>query len=154
MYFTGTGTGKVTYQINDESAVNAKQCSVVVLEDDCVSTLVLQVVFQDVTHGNVQVGITETSYSPATTQYQDIASLTILFQTCTPQGGWASEAGSTVELFVTRQTTNEGFTYSGTFSAEDLVWVGSGTQNSLTIKLSSFSFPATSSSEAIDRGSF
>ena len=140
----GTGTGTVDYQIENQDPVNAKQCTVQALEDDAARTLTLAVAFTDANLGAVHVGIGVYDYSPQTSLYDQIGSMAITMGAQTPLGGWASTDGSTVRLTVS-VSGSAPKTYSGTFDAGNLMWVGQGTEDSLTIKFSTYTFQVSAS---------
>src|ERR1700722_14562335 len=132
MSFQGSGTGSITYQILNELPVNAHNCIVTALEDDGAGTLTLNVVFTDVNHGAVQVGIAVFNYLPTVTEYT--SSMDIGFNCQTPLGGWASDSASSVMLNITQQSGTSTQTYSGSFNASNLMWVSEGNEDSMAIK--------------------
>jgi len=142
MIFQGSGSGFITYQIQNEQPVNAKNCDVQVLEDDGAGSLTLNISFNDAVHGQVQAGISVFGYQPATHEYTNVASLFIGFNTQRPLGGWSSGAGSSVMLFITQQASQSTRTYSGSFDAANLIWQSSGNQDALAIKFATFSLTA------------
>lgn len=143
MSFQGSGTGFVSYVIADQPTVNNPSCTLTVLEDDDAGMLTLNVSFTDNTYGQVQIGISVFSYSPSTTTYNNVGYLMIGFFCETPQGGWVSNAESSVFLQVSQQAGANGTTYSGSFNSDNLTWIGIGNENSLLIKFGSYSFTVT-----------
>jgi hypothetical protein len=142
MTFQGSGSGFITYQIQNEQPVNAKNCKVQVIEDDGAGSLMLNISFNDAVHGQVQAGISVFGYQPGTHEYTNVASLLIGFNTQQPLGGWSSGAGSSVMLDITQQASQSARTYSGSFDAANLIWQNSGNQDALAIKFATFTLTA------------
>ena len=144
MNITGAGTGALDYQVNDEQAVENKTCTVTGAEDDGARSLVLTIGFTDANHGLVAVGITVSNFSAEVQTYSDIDTLHIL---TTLQGaaggGWISQAGGSVYLYVTVTPGSESSKYDGAFHAADLLWTGSGQRDSLAIKFGSYALTMT-----------
>jgi hypothetical protein len=138
MAFIGNGTGSVTYAINNEDPVTVNTCTVQVLEDDTAETLTLAVNFTDNTYGQVQVGICLSNYVPSQKTYTDTGSLTIAF--CSETNCWMSSNGSTLQLSVSQEKGTNTTTYKGIFDADNLAWVLTGSQESLTLKFDTFVF--------------
>lgn len=139
MNITGTGTGTVDYQINNEQPVDSHQCVVQGVEDDDDGSLVLDVGFLDADHGPVAVSIAVAGFSSQVSTYAGGDELKILAMIGdAPGGGWATDADSSVYLYVGVQSTTDSATYRGTFHAADLVWTGSGDRDALQIKFGSY----------------
>jgi hypothetical protein len=138
MNITGSGTGTLSYEINDEQAVQDRDCSVSGAEDDEAGSLVLSVSFDDQTHGAVIVGITVSGFSTSVSTYDDVSMLTVLAEIVSI-GTWVSEDTSSVRLYVDVAEGRDSCAYAGTFSAGNLAWQGSGNQDALAIKFGTFS---------------
>jgi hypothetical protein len=150
MSFQGSGTGTITYQINNQQAVTNLSCSVDVLETDSAEMLTLLVGFTDSNLGQVQVGISVFNYNAATSQYNSSSYLMIGLEAENPQGGWASNTGSSVVLFITQTAGSSGKTYQGSFNADNLTWIGAGDEDSLAIKFGSFNLQVTQTAPPAD----
>lgn len=136
MNITGAGTGKLTYQINDEQMVRDDPCSVTGSEDDQAGTLVLSLSFDDPNHGTLEVGLTVSGFSTGVDVYDDVSVLTI-FVRIVNSGVWQTAATSDVRLKVTVTEGETSSSYTGTFSAKGLVgWNG---QPELAIVAASYS---------------
>ena len=136
MDLAGSGTGSLDYEINDEPAVDNRDCVVDGFESDDSGVLQLTFSFADATHGHVAVAVSLEGFSPATTSYDDPMYLVIVV-TMEEGSSWSSDLGATVGLSVTSTPANGGTEYRGTVDAENLKSVG-GTQDALAIKFSSF----------------
>jgi hypothetical protein len=132
----GSGTGGVTYQINDEPAVTGAGCTVEGLEDDTSGVLQLAFGFTDASHGPVGVMVSVTGYSTDTTRYQDLDSLDILV-TMGDGPSWSSGTGSSVLLGVIATPAGSGCRYNGSFVASNLAALG-GAANALAIKFAQY----------------
>lgn len=140
MNIAGAGTGKLTYQINDEQMVQDNPCGVTGAEDDEDGALVLSLSFDDPNHGTLEFGLTVQGFSPGVEVYDDVSVLT-MFVHIVNSGVWQSAETSDVRLKVTvTESEGEGessCSYAGTFSAGGLV--GSDGQLALTIVAASYS---------------
>jgi hypothetical protein len=125
---TGTGTGQLSYQIMNEPAVESETCTVVGSEDDVAGSLVLAVSFDDPTHGWVAVGITLYGFSTATSLYTQADNVNILVTNSqlARWGLWTNVTGSSLVLKVKVTDGDGGRTYTGHFTADNLIWGGDG----------------------------
>ncbi len=137
MNIIGTGTGSLTYGINNEQTVKETCCVVSGAEDDDAGKLALSVSFDDLTHGEVVVGFTVRSFSTDLTLYDDLNVLTVLCE-IENTGSWMSEAGSEASLSVRVTEADGSCKYEGAFSASGLVWQGSGDEGALAITFSRY----------------
>jgi hypothetical protein len=142
MNITGTGNGTLTYQIQNELPITNRQCAVTALEDDPNGVLLLNLTFDDTTHGRVGVGLTATGYSPQIQDYAGIDNLAATVATAQPAGGWTNDSGSSVNLSVSASIDGQACVFAGSFGAGGLVPVG-GEQDTLAIKLSYFDVRVT-----------
>lgn len=141
MNMSGSGTGFLDYQINDERPITNASCNVKGSEDDDAQALVLDLYFADSTHGFLIVEITVGGFSPARSQYSTAQHdrLTVIVDLGKAGCFWATEDVSSASLNVTVTEASSSCHYSGFLSAANLQWRGAGSQPALAVKFESFS---------------